>query len=238
MAGASFERQETGFVNAINDYYTSRDNRPFNLTAGSVTLRGVISARKVEGRLPNGNEPYPDVEITTSQGMYKVSMKGPTAPSIAGGGLAGLERTVPGFSGRFLEAALSEYLKRGYQAGDQIPDIYGEVGEELKQTIVLGTPAIGGPITHMYIGPMDVSSNGTGLSMRVNGRLFDASRYAADHDLYLRLRKRRADQPFDPSGRDRDGLPKILGRSPTAGDSSRRIVIVNRPPSNAILVTF
>lgn len=63
--------------------------------------------------------------------------------------------------GRFLDFLedflnLSEYMQRGYQSGDQIPDIYGEVGEELKQTIVLGTPAIGGPITHMYIGPMDV----------------------------------------------------------------------------------
>lgn len=237
MAGVISERQETGLVDAINSHY-SLVNKPFTLTAGGILLSNIISARKVEGRLPNGNEPYPDVEITSSnRKVYKISMKGPSAPSMAGGGLDGLESTVPGFTGRFLEAALQEYIKRGYSAGDQIPDMYGRVSAQLKRTIVLGTPDIGGPITHMYIGPMDVVASRQSTNLNLNGRLHDAIRYADSHDLYLRLRKRRADQPFDPTSRDRRGYPVILGRS-TMGDTGRRIVIVDRPPGNGIVVEF
>lgn len=238
MAGVISERQETGLVDAINSHH-ALVNKPFTLRAGGIIIPNVISARKVEGRLPNGNEPYPDVEITTStRRVYKVSMKGPSAPSMAGGGLDGLESTVPGFTGRFLEAALQEYIRRGYSAGDQIPDMYGRVGNELKRTIVLGTPAIGGPISHMYIGPMDVVGVRSGDSLNVNGNLHDAAQYANSHNLHLRLRKRRADQPFDPTSRDRRGYPIILGRSPTMGDTGRRIVIVDRPPANGIVVEF
>ena len=56
--------------------------------------------------------------------------------------------------------------------------------------------------------------------------------------LYLRFRKRRNDQPFDSKSKDKDGYPLILGKSPTAGDKGRRIVIVAKPPSNAITVEF
>jgi len=238
MAGVIYERQETGLVDAINHHY-SLVQQPFTLRAGSTSLTSVISARKVEGRLPNGNEPYPDVEITTStRKLYKLSMKGLSAPSMAGGGLDGLERTVPGFSGRFLNAALQEYIRRGYQNGDQIPDIFGRVSDNLKRTIVLGTPDIGGPISHMYIGPMDVVGTRSGNSLVVNGGLYNATSYANSHNLFLRLRKRRGDQPFDSTTRDNRGYPLILGRSPTAGDTGRRIVIVDRPPANAIVVEF
>ena len=46
------------------------------------------------------------------------------------------------------------------------------------------------------------------------------------------------DQPFDSKSRDSSGQPLILGKSPSAGDTGRRIVIVPRPPSNAITVEF
>ena len=56
------------------------------------------------GRSASGDEPYTDVEIKTTNKIYKLSMKGPSAPSMAGGGLNGLEKIVPGFSGRFIQA--------------------------------------------------------------------------------------------------------------------------------------
>jgi len=238
MAGVLFERQESGLVDAINNHY-ALVSKPFTLRAGGTIISQVTSARKVEGRLPNGNEPYPDVEITSNNGkLYKISMKGTSAPSMAGGGLDGLEQTVPGFTGKFLEAALNEYKKRGYKDGDQIPDVYGKVSDKLKQTIVLGTPAIGGPITHLYIGPMNVVATKSASDLVVNGQLHDAKTYARTHSLYLRLRKRRADQPFDSKSRDNRGYPLILGRSPSRGDAGRRIVIVAQPPGNAIVVEF
>ena len=237
MAGVLSERQETGLVDAIN-VYSSKIGKPFSLYAGSIVLHEVISAKKVAGRLPNGDEPYTDVEIQSKRGIYKLSLKGPSAPSMAGGGLNGLEKIVPGFSGKFLNAALNEYTKRGYKDGDQVPDMYGKVSDSLKELIVVGNASMGGPITHLYIGPMDVTSNGSGLTLHVNGRLFDAKKYAKSHDLYLRLRKRRADQPFDSKSKDKFRYPLILGKSPSAGDTGRRIVIVAKPPLNAITVGF
>jgi len=52
----------------------------------------------------------------------------------------------------------------------------------------------------------------------------------------LRIRKRREDQPFDPNLRDRQGFPAILGKSPSKGDSNRRIVISKRIPVNALSI--
>jgi hypothetical protein len=54
----------------------------------------------------------------------------------------------------------------------------------------------------------------------------------------LRLRKRREDQPFEPTKKDSKGLPLILGRSPSRGDSGRRIVTAKKPPKNALTVEF
>ena len=65
-----------------------------------------------------------------------------------------------------------------------------------------------------------------------------AKEFARDHDIYLRLRKRRADQPFDTTGTDNKGFPIIMGRSPSRGDKGRRIVTVKKPPLNAIIVKF
>ena len=76
--------------------------------------------------------------------------------------MKGLELILPGFSGRFLNAALQKYLSLGYNDGDQIPDMYGRVSDNLKEFIVVGNASMGGPIDYMYIGPMDVTSTGTG----------------------------------------------------------------------------
>ena len=95
---------------------------------------------------------------------------------------------------------------------------------------------MGGPIHYMYIGPMDVTFSQFGSNVKVNGKLFEAKKYAKDNDLYLRLRKRRNDQPLVLSEKDSKGLPLILGKSPSRGDKGRRIVTVKKPPLNAIVV--
>ena len=109
MAGVLSERQETGVVDAINSYY-SKFGKPISVTAGSISLRNVVSAEKYGGRSSAGTEPYTDVIIRTKNKAYNISNKGTSAPSIAGGGLKGLELIIPGFSGRFLNAALKKYL--------------------------------------------------------------------------------------------------------------------------------
>ncbi len=240
MAGEAFERQETGFVDAINQTFGQLGSIfTVSGTGGNVRLTNVNGARKLEGRLPNGSEPYTDVIISRRGGNdFKISMKGPSAPSIAGGGLQGLEEIVPTLSGKFLNAALKYYLKEDYKEGDLIPDVYGKVGDKLKRTIVSGTRALGGPIDYLYIGPMNVTATMQGNTLKFNGRLVPANSFADRNDIYLRLRKRRADQPFVPTQKDKRGLPAILGRSPSRGDTGRRIVTVTTPPSNATIVSF
>lgn len=237
MAGLISERQETGLVEAVNAHYADF-GKPVNVVAGSITVANVISANKFMGRASSGSEPYTDVVLTKANGFrVNISNKGTSAPSMAGGGLRGLETLIPGFSNRFLDAALQKYQDMGYKEGDQIPDMYGRVSDSLKETIVLGDEAMGGPIQYLYIGPMDVTYTTSGRNVRLNGRFHDAKRYANDHDLFLRLRKRRKDQPFTLE-RDSRGVPLILGKSPTAGDKGRRIVIVSSIPSNAVQVEF
>lgn len=237
MAGVISERQEMGVIDTINNHYSSV-GRPFNILSGAVTIRDVISAEKFGGRSSAGTEPYTDVIITTKTKKFNISNKGTSAPSIAGGGLAGLELAVPGFSGRFLNKALLELKSKGYKDGDQIPDVYGKVSNNLKELIVVGNESMGGPIDFMYIGPMDVRGTKNGNNLVLNGKFSDAKQYARSHDLYLRLRKRRNDQPFDTTSTDKFGYPLILGRSPSRGDTGRRIVTVTKPPANAIVVEF
>jgi len=196
MAGVLSERQETGVVDAVNLHYSNFGN-PINVVAGSITIQNVVSARKLTGRTTSGSEPYTDVILTKNNGQeINISNKGTSAPSIAGGGLAGLDTIIPGFSTRFLNAALQRYIDLGYGEGDQIPDMFGRVSDELKETIVVGNADMGGPIDYLYIGPMDVRFTVSGKTLRLNGHFHDAKRYAATHDLFLRLRKRRRDQPF------------------------------------------
>jgi hypothetical protein len=237
MAGVLSERQETGVVDAVNTHYQNF-GKPINVVAGSVTISDVVSAEKYGGRSSSGTEPYTDVILTKRNGTkINISNKGTSAPSIAGGGLKGLDIIIPGFSNRFLNASLQKYIDLGYKEGDQIPDMYGRVSDDLKETIVVGNASMGGPIDYMYIGPMDVRFTTSGKNVRLNGHFHDTKKYADDHDLFLRLRKRRNDQPFTLE-KDSKGVPFILGRSPSAGDKGRRIVIVPSIPSNALQVEF
>lgn len=237
MAGVLSERQETGVVDAVNTHYQNF-GKPINVVAGSITISNIISAEKYGGRSSAGTEPYTDVILTSKNGKkYNISNKGTSAPSIAGGGLKGLDLIIPGFSNRFLNAALQKYKDLGYKEGDQIPDMYGRVSDDLKEIIVVGNASMGGPIDYMYIGPMDVRFTTSGQVVRLNGHFHDAKKYADSHDLFLRLRKRRNDQPFTLE-KDSKGVPFILGKSPSAGDKGRRIVIVPSIPSNALQVEF
>lgn len=241
MAGESAERQETGVVNAINNAFKQNQKNPITLVAGKTTLTGVIGAHKFTGRQAGGSEPYTDVVIELVDGKsVNCSLKGESAPSLAGGGLKGLELAVPGIAGKFMKAAYAN-LSQTLKPGDKVPDVFGKIGASSKLKIVIGNKAMGGPIDYMYIGKMDVTSkydktNNT-LTMS-NGELIPAKKYAQDHDLYFRLRARREDQRFDPKAKDKMGNPVIYGKSPSKGDSAGRIVVTDKVSSNGVVVNI
>lgn len=238
MAGASAERQETGVVDSINKQV--KKSGPISVKAGATVLKNVIKASKFTGRQAGGSEPYTDVVIETSdKKSYNLSLKGEAAPSLAGGGLKGLELAVPGIAKKFMTAAYNHLVKKlKLKTGDKVPDVYGKIAEADKVKIVVGNKAMGGPIDYMYIGPMDVRAvyDDKRNMLTLNGALTDAKTYAKTHDLYFRLRARREDQRFDSSAKDNLGVPKIYGKSPSRGDSAGRIVVTDKTPSQAEIV--
>ena len=227
-AGASAERQENGFVDAIARAFEQNGNKPFTLKTKDATVANVIKAEKFTGRQQSGSEPYTDVVVYTSRGQLNLSMKGPSAPSLAGGGLRGVEAIIPGIGARFFRAALDNHIKSGLKPGDKVPDTYAKLNSKDKMLLVLGNAAMGGPIDFMYIGPMDVVAKFNNGTLTVNGSLIDAKKYAKQHELYFRLRARRVDQTFDPAASDRQGVPKIYGKSPSKGDSAGRLVVTDK----------
>lgn len=238
MAGAAAERQESGVVKAINDAVKKNKNQPIIVVAGSTKIGNISGAKKYSGRQESGSEPYTDVILTTKNKKdINLSLKGEAAPSLAGGGMRGLEAIVPGIAGRFMKAALKQLLKMGLEAGEKVPDVYGKISRVNKEKIVIGTRAMGGPIDYMYIGPMDVKStyDPKKNTLTLNGTLTDSKTYAKTHDLYFRLRARREDQRFDPNAQQ-GGIPKIYGKSPSRGDSAGRIVVTDSVPKNAVIV--
>jgi uncharacterized protein YbcI len=240
MAGASAERQEQGVIDGIKKAIKANAGNPVTVKAGSVIIKGVINADKYNGRQSSGSEPYTDVVLHLhNKKKINLSLKGLSAPSLAGGGLRGLELAVPGISGKFMKEAykhLKNILK--LNIGDKVPDVFGKIGSSEKLKIVVGNVAMGGPIDYMYIGPMSVlASYDTKKNIvTLNGTLTEADKYARTHDLYFRLRARREDQRFDPSSFDNSGIPKIYGKSPSKGDSAGRIVVTDKPAQNGIIV--
>jgi len=245
MAGETSERQENGVIQKIKEAVKANKMNPVTLKAGKTVLEGVIDAEKYTGRQAGGSEPYTDVVIYVMAEGKKVgincSLKGESAPSLAGGGLKGLELAVPGIAKKFLEAAYKE-LKTGQKlkAGDKVPDVFGKISGANKTKIVVGNKSMGGPIDYMYIGPMTVMGpyDAKKNILSLNGALTEAVDYAKTHDLYFRLRARREDQRFDPDAVDKTGTPKIYGVSPSKGDSAGRIVVTDKVPSTGVIVNI
>lgn len=241
MAGESAERQERGFIDKINQAIRANQQNPVTLVAGKMKLEGVVKAEKYTGRQITGSEPYTDVvlHVKNAKGTEKInlSLKGESAPSLAGGGLRGLNIVTPGLAKRFMKTVHMK-LKTKLKVGTKVPDSFGKINRHDKVKIVVGTAAMGGPIHYMYIGPMSVTGryDQKKNEVQMNGILHEAVEYASTHDLYFRLRARREDQRFDPQAVDKDGTPKIYGVSPSRGDSAGRLVITDTTPLGGMVV--
>ncbi len=243
MAGESNERQESAVVKAIKDAVKKNKNNPITMVAGKTTIAGIIDAEKFSGRQESGSEPYTDVQlfIYNKKEPINLSLKGESAPSLAGGGLRGLELAVPGIAKKFMKAAFQHLIKTvKLKSGDKIPDVFGKISGPAKLKIVVGNKVMGGPIHYMYIGPMSVTTSHDMKKnvVKFNGALIGAVEYAKTHNLYFRFRARREDQRFDPTAKDPDGTPKIYGKSPSRGDSAGRIVVTDKVSGRGEIVNI
>jgi hypothetical protein len=238
-AGISAERQESSFVKAVKYAVKKNGGQSITVKSDDSYIKNVVNAEKYSGRQSSGSEPYTDVQLFLKNGTFvNISMKGESAPSLAGGGLRGIEEIIPGIGYRFYAAAYKKHLKNKLKAGQKVPDTYGVLNDADKKLLVVGNLAMGGPIDYMYIGPMNVQSKFNDGVLTVNGKLTSAEKYADSHDLYFRLRGRREDQTFDPTAKYPNGTPKIYSKSPSRGDSAGRIVVTDKPASNRDIITF
>jgi hypothetical protein len=244
MAGEAAERQENGIVKAVSDAVKKNKGNPITVVAGKTKISSVTSARKATHlRQQGGSEPYIDVLLGIhGEDEIGLSCKGKSAPSLAGGGLSGLELAVPGIAKKFMTSAFNHLSKKlKLQPGDKVPDVYGKIGSADKVKIVVGNKKMGGPIDYMFVGTMDVRATYDQAKNELtfgDTEITPAKKYAEVHELYFRLRARREDQRFDPTSKDKDGSPKIYGKSPSRGDSAGRIVVQDKTPSNAVIVNI
>lgn len=240
--GQGTERQEEGVIIAIRDAVKKKGPLPI---AGISRLK-IKDAAKNEGLSRIGKEPYIDVNLITDKGKHiGCSMKGTSAPSLAGGGLAGLNVVVPHLPPLVYKAIVKHLKSEGHGQGDvvdnkDLPDLYIPVPSEDTRVILEGTPEMGGPIQYMYIGPMDVSSTMQGANLKLNGNFYSIDDYMKKiPSFYFRIRKRDLDPDnmvrIEYEQTNAEGFPRIY-TSPRTGRNHLRIVIVDKVPSTGKLI--
>jgi hypothetical protein len=233
------ERQERKLIELINT--AAKQKKKINLVTSTTVIKNVIGAEKFAGLSALNKEPYTDVIIKTTSGNINISAKGDHAPSIAGGGGVALKKMVPDIFKKFLISAENFLRESGYKAGDSsVPDVYGKIKESKYLEILRGNEEMGGPIDYMYIGPMEVTADLKGFDLILNGKFTAIEEFASSNKIYFRARKRRNDQPFAPGVKDKEGYPILYGKSPTKGDTGRRIVLYTEShvPKKAKIITF
>ena len=246
---AGNERQEQGLIDSIRQAIEVNGGNP-------ITIKGIPDKIKGADKMhtsPHGHEPYTDVILFGVTRDWNISCKGPAAPSLAGGGVAGLIEILPEDS-KFLadihDSIIQAYYKHGLKEdkiypASKVPDVSIEIPKGLRLIIIKGVKSMGGPIDFMYIGEMDVKYNST---TGFNGKFISVEEYA-NHPLFIRARKRDLTKSAFPDVPPRikfvpnkinpaTGLPMILQVATEVkavfGKNALRIVTTDKPSSQAI----
>lgn len=231
------ERQEVGIINAINSLEGTKtvvgSNENFKIT-------DVVRAEKIPttGKI----EPIADIQLIRSKGTspYKISAKGNVAPTVAGGGLAGmsqLSKPVTAFVKKFYEDAYNHYKKILEQHPEITPDMdlyrtkyFKDVNRRIPQDIVeeilKGTAAQGGPVDAYYIGDMDdVLVRAEGGKVELSGEFLSIEDIARDRTLYIHIKKRSGSYYFTDSMQTINGLtiPRIFAQKPQGTTSQSKL---------------
>lgn len=242
--GAGTERQEEGIIIHIRD--AVKESGPIKIDG--IPVLKIKDAAKNEGLSSIGQEPYIDVNLITERGKkIGCSMKGTSAPSLAGGGLAGLNVVVPHLPPLVYKAIVKHLKSQGHGQGEVIdnknlPDLYIPVPAEDTRAILEGNTAMGGPIEYMYIGPMDVKSTKKGNKLKLNGNFYSIEDYMNKiPQFYFRVRKRDLDPDnmvrIEYEQKNKEGFPRIY-TSPRTGRNHLRIVIVDKVPATGKLLNL
>jgi hypothetical protein len=207
------ERQERSLINLIN----SVEGTKTIVSADGSKIEGVVRAEKVEESSAGGTEPYSDVKLVMADGSeLLVSAKGPSAPTLGSGGIAGIKLLTKGganpeildFVDDFYNDAYAYYKEiidreglegQNLYKNKSVPDVSIKVPEEIITTILRGTPEMGGPVSYYYIGKMDVDGEPEGQTIKIkNGSFIPLDTFIKEKTgkLYAHIRKRDGDLYF------------------------------------------
>jgi len=237
-SGQGSERQELGLIQALNEAAAKYDKAYVRQIGQLDYLR---KAYKNEGLSSVGQEPYIDVFIETSRRTLGISCKGTSAPSLAGGGTAGLKVIAPDLLNK-LYRSIENYITRDLKlkskdvvAADSIPDLFLEIPANYVELILKGNERMGGPIDYMYVGQMDVTSNLNTPGIQLNGNFYGIKEYMQKiGKFYFRIRKRDIEPTntvmIELTQTNREGY-KMMFRGPKSGKNNLRIVITDKVPS-------
>lgn len=187
--GGGSERQELGLIDAIKQAGLQRAQLP--------GIGPILDAWKNSGLSQLKQEPYIDVYMKSVNQTYGVSCKGSTAPSLAGGGLVGLQSVVPDMVKK-METELKYFYEKEMRLkeGDvfpasAMPDIFFKIPNNYVKKLLIGNEIIGGPVDYMYIGPMTVSYKIINDKLILNGNFYSIEQYMQKiPNFYIRCRMR------------------------------------------------
>lgn len=237
-SGGGSERQELGLIDAISTAAASGE-----VIIPEIGNEPVIRAWKNEGLSKARQEPYIDVYVQTARKTYGVSCKGTSAPSLAGGGLVGINIIAPDLLKKLYDAVIEDLKGSGFKQGDiavasGVYEHVAEIPQRYVKQLLIGNEIMGGPVDLMYIGPMDVKYNvNNGKLTFGSGSFYDIESYMRKvKKLYFRLRKRDLDKTgllrIEYNKKNNMGYP-LLFTQPNNNKTNARLVIVDKPTSTA-----
>jgi hypothetical protein len=242
------ERQERGLIDLIN----SVEGTKTIVSADGSKIEGVVRAEKVEESSEAGTEPYSDVKLVMADGSeLLVSAKGPSAPTLGGGGMEGIKLLTKGganpeildFIDNFYNDAYAYYKEivdreglegKNLYKNELVPDVSIKIPEEIITTILRGTPEMGGPVSYYYIGKMDVDGEPEGQTIKIkNGSFIPLDTFIKEKTgkLYAHIRKRDGDLYFTRATQNINDrtVPRIFSKKADgSGGAQSRFGIVDK----------
>lgn len=206
-------------------------------------FQNVTGAEKESSRTISGKENYTDVNIF-GQPRGKVSMKDVSAPSMAGGGLAGLMAIDSDLTQKTWDRAIKYIsglpgIKHGSVVSTEaVPDLSIEIPQDLMLKVIKGVPSIGGPISHIYQGPMNLTGqyDKASATLTVNGVFMTPEEYLKKaKQLYIVIRKRdirdntpKGKMKIDLKGdsKNNEGL-SVLMKDPKTNKNNSRVLVAD-----------
>ncbi len=127
-----------------------------------------------------------------------------------------------------------------------VPDVYIPLSEECVETLIRGNEMMGGPVDYVYVGDMEVrpkplkKRKGRTSVLFVNAVLKDPDTDFRGQKAYLRIRKRRADMPFNSQkivyDKNEEEYRYIVFDNGVYSGESSRVVIATKLPKNPFIL--